>query len=145
MGVRCARWVVAATLFLVGACGDGAEDAGWWRPGAEATWQWQLQGAVNTGYDVDVYDVDLLETSPAVLDGLPPTAPATSGGGPELRAGAVAHGWDLGDVPRRRQPTGGGDRTPPRRVPERTVAGRPPRRRSGPGGGPARAGAGTEL
>jgi len=25
---------------------------------------------VNTGYDVDVYDVDLLETSPDVLDGL---------------------------------------------------------------------------
>ena len=70
VGVRGARWGVAATLFLVGACGDGAEHAGWWRPGAEATWQWQLQGAVNTGYDVDVYDVDLLETSPAVLDGL---------------------------------------------------------------------------
>jgi len=70
VGERCARWVVVATLVLVGACGDGAEDAGWWRPDAEAAWQWQLQGTVNSGYDVDVYDVDLLGTPPDVLDGL---------------------------------------------------------------------------
>ncbi|MGH9252604.1 MAG: endo alpha-1,4 polygalactosaminidase [Acidimicrobiales bacterium] len=70
MAVQCARRVAAAALCLVGACGDGAEHAGWWRPDAVTTWQWQLQGTVNTGYDVDVYDVDLLESSPEVLDGL---------------------------------------------------------------------------
>ncbi len=38
----------------------------WYRPGVETTWQWQLQvdsqGALNTSYEVDVYDLDLFET-----------------------------------------------------------------------------------
>jgi hypothetical protein len=72
VGARRTHRVAAALLSLLFpvACGDGGEDAGWWRPDSEATWQWQLQGTVNTGYDVDVYDVDLLETPPDVLDGL---------------------------------------------------------------------------
>jgi hypothetical protein len=73
VGARRTHRVAAATLsllFLVGACGDAGDDAGWWRPDATATWQWQLQGTVNTGYDVDVYDVDLFETAPEVLDAL---------------------------------------------------------------------------
>ena len=28
----------------------------------DVTWQWQLQGEVNTSYDVDVYDIDLFDT-----------------------------------------------------------------------------------
>jgi hypothetical protein len=32
--------------------------------GANSTWQWQLQGAINTSYDVDVYDIDLFDTDP---------------------------------------------------------------------------------
>lgn len=35
----------------------------WWRPADDITWQWQLQGPVNVSYDVDVYDVDLFDTS----------------------------------------------------------------------------------
>ncbi|MGQ0825729.1 MAG: endo alpha-1,4 polygalactosaminidase, partial [Actinomycetota bacterium] len=36
----------------------------------DATWQWQLQGEVNTDYDVDVYDIDLFDSPPAVIDAL---------------------------------------------------------------------------
>ena len=32
------------------------------RPALGARWQWQLLGTVNTGYDVDIYDVDLFDT-----------------------------------------------------------------------------------
>lgn len=39
----------------------------WTRPAADITWQWQLSGAVNAGYDVDLYDVDLWTTSDATL------------------------------------------------------------------------------
>lgn len=35
--------------------------------GPDSTWQWQLQGTINTGYDVDVYDIDLFDTDPAVI------------------------------------------------------------------------------
>jgi hypothetical protein len=68
-----ARWVqglAGVTLSLIGACGDSGDVGRWWHPGAAATWQWQLQGPVNTAYDVDVYDVDLLDTTPDVIDEL---------------------------------------------------------------------------
>ncbi len=38
------------------------------KPGT--SWQWQLSGRINTKYDVDVYDIDLVETSQAVIDEL---------------------------------------------------------------------------
>ncbi|RMF18190.1 MAG: endo alpha-1,4 polygalactosaminidase [Gammaproteobacteria bacterium] len=33
-------------------------------------WQWQLSGVLNTGYNVDLYDVDLFDTSEADIDAL---------------------------------------------------------------------------
>ncbi len=38
--------------------------------GIDATWNWQLNGILNTGYNVDVYDVDLFETSIATITSL---------------------------------------------------------------------------
>lgn len=43
-------------------------DGEWYRPTVETTWQWQLsirsgQTGINTSYDVDVYDIDLFDTS----------------------------------------------------------------------------------
>ncbi|MCC7293679.1 MAG: endo alpha-1,4 polygalactosaminidase [Phycisphaerales bacterium] len=46
-------------------------DGDWYRPGVEATWQWQLQpganGVINTDYDVDVYDIDLFDAPDEVI------------------------------------------------------------------------------
>jgi Glycoside-hydrolase family GH114/Calcineurin-like phosphoesterase len=39
-------------------------------PGRDTTWHWQLQGALDTSVDADLYDVDLFETSPRVIDEL---------------------------------------------------------------------------
>jgi len=39
----------------------------WYRPGAAVAWQWQLDGAINTSYSVDLYDVDLFDAPDAVL------------------------------------------------------------------------------
>ena len=36
--------------------------APWWRPAVGTTWQWQLGGAIDSSFDVDMYDVDLFET-----------------------------------------------------------------------------------
>lgn len=52
------------------ATGTPTGAGGWWRPSGDATWQWQLQGAINTGYDVDVYDVDLFDTDVALIEDL---------------------------------------------------------------------------
>lgn len=68
-------------VFALGGCGDnsggGSSSGGtaldpdvaaitggeWYRPAVGVTWQWQLQGALNTSYEVDIYDIDLFETS----------------------------------------------------------------------------------
>ncbi|MES9968418.1 MAG: endo alpha-1,4 polygalactosaminidase [Candidatus Thiodiazotropha sp.] len=42
----------------------------WYRPGVDTTWAWQLQGVLNTGYPVDLYDVDLFDTSAAQIASL---------------------------------------------------------------------------
>ena len=42
----------------------------WKRLSLQTTWQWQLQGMINTTYNADVYDVDLFETPDAVITGL---------------------------------------------------------------------------
>jgi len=51
-----------------GAGGNDGSSAGggdWWRPSPaeDLTWQWQINGKLDTGLDVDMYDVDLFDTS----------------------------------------------------------------------------------
>lgn len=40
-----------------------APATGWWRPDRTTSWQWQLNGTLNTRYDVAAYDIDLFDTS----------------------------------------------------------------------------------
>lgn len=42
----------------------------WYQPPVASQWQWQLQGELNLGYDVTLYDVDLFDTSRATIAGL---------------------------------------------------------------------------
>ena len=46
--------------------------ANWWSPKAtdHLSWQWQLQGRIRTRFHVDMYDVDLFDTSQSVIDEL---------------------------------------------------------------------------
>jgi hypothetical protein len=80
---------VAAALVLCAAllqaCGGGSSDAASghaaaaaqrkaattrWTPVASDTWQWQLQGKLNTSYDVKIYDIDLFNTDTATIQSL---------------------------------------------------------------------------
>ena len=36
----------------------------WYRPAADVTWQWQLDGPINTGYDVDMKRIESIGSSP---------------------------------------------------------------------------------
>ena len=47
-----------------------APDGVWWRPPPGTTWQWQLSGSIDTSYDVEMYDIDLFETPPQVIEQL---------------------------------------------------------------------------
>jgi len=42
----------------------------WFKPAVTTTWQWQLQGTVNTGYNVDLYDIDLFDSSASLITSL---------------------------------------------------------------------------
>ncbi|ADD68031.1 TM1410 hypothetical-related protein [Denitrovibrio acetiphilus DSM 12809] len=53
-----------------GSSGSGTAAGEIWQPEPGATWQIQLQGELNTSYDVQVYDIDLYDTPKAVIDDL---------------------------------------------------------------------------
>lgn len=53
-----------------GAGGGSATDGGWWAPAATVTWQWQLQGTIDTTVDAGVYDLDLFDAPQATIDTL---------------------------------------------------------------------------
>jgi hypothetical protein len=42
----------------------------WYQPSVLTSWQWQLDGALNTGFTADVYDIDLFDTSVASIQQL---------------------------------------------------------------------------
>lgn len=70
-------------MLLVG-CGNSSTDTtsnldintppvtggSWYQPDQSASWQLQLQGTVNTGYDVEIYDIDLFDTPEQTIDDL---------------------------------------------------------------------------
>jgi hypothetical protein len=72
------RAVVLAFCAAVAACGGGDADApgtapapnAKWVPAVSDTWQWQLNGTIDTRYSVTMYDIDLFNTPKATMDQL---------------------------------------------------------------------------
>lgn len=93
-GQRIARLATALVVGSLAACGGGGDDSGGsvvrvseattlsptattsvtnptrWMPSLTDTWQLQLQGTINTGYDAAVYDIDLFDTPQATINAL---------------------------------------------------------------------------
>ncbi len=42
----------------------------WYKPALSVSWQWQIQGDVNTTYQVDLYDIDLFDVSKEQIEAL---------------------------------------------------------------------------
>ena len=42
----------------------------WWQPAVNTSWQWQLGGEIDLSFEVDMYDLDLVETDPDLLQSL---------------------------------------------------------------------------
>ncbi|TBW49698.1 endo alpha-1,4 polygalactosaminidase [Marinobacter halodurans] len=42
----------------------------WYQPVPLVTWQWQLQGTVDTGYDVEIYDIDLFDSDVSLIQSI---------------------------------------------------------------------------
>jgi hypothetical protein len=45
-------------------------DNSWYKPNYKTSWQWQLSGTLNSNYDVDLYDIDLFDTSKEEIQSL---------------------------------------------------------------------------
>ncbi|QSI77806.1 endo alpha-1,4 polygalactosaminidase [Niveibacterium microcysteis] len=82
---RGASVLIGLALLALGACGGGGSDStapapsqpdpappvsGRWVPALSDTWQWQLNGSLNTSYVASVYDVDLFDTPQTTIDAL---------------------------------------------------------------------------
>lgn len=78
-GVKRVLWT-GLGLLMLGGCGGGgdastpvltpAPASSRWTPKLGDSWQWQLNGVLNTRYDVAIYDVDLFDTPPQTIDAL---------------------------------------------------------------------------
>jgi hypothetical protein len=49
---------------------SGTGAGSWYKPALNVSWQWQLTGSLNTGYDVELYDIDLFDSSVQTIAGL---------------------------------------------------------------------------
>lgn len=71
------------TVFLLFGCKNEFDpnvppvtEGSWSKPAVGSTWQWQLQSAsptgyvINTSYDVDIYDIDLFDSSDFLIQSL---------------------------------------------------------------------------
>lgn len=75
-------WLTALPVLLFIGCADGGEpgerapasnldpnvapltEGGWYRPGVDTSWQWQIKGTLDTSLDVELYDIDLFDNRP---------------------------------------------------------------------------------
>lgn len=55
-------------VFLL--CAANTSLAAIWHPAPGTRWQWQLSGSIDTSFDVQMYDIDLFETSQALINRL---------------------------------------------------------------------------
>jgi len=66
IGVKNTTLILLSSLIL--GCGSSEDKPK--IPVPKVTWQWQLQGDINTSYDVDMYDIDLFNTKQEIIDDL---------------------------------------------------------------------------
>ena len=76
-------------LLLLNACNDDGEplrsnisldpnvppisNGNWYQPSVLVSWQWQLKGTINTAYSVEIYDIDLFDSSTTLIQQLQST------------------------------------------------------------------------
>lgn len=70
MSKRSAVYYITLVCAVLCGAAASADAPAWWQPAPGTTWQWQLNGAIDTSYDVTMYDIDLFEAPQDVIDGL---------------------------------------------------------------------------
>jgi len=53
-----------------GSSGRVCPAGSWWAPAPQTTWQWQLTGTIDQSFNVQMYDIDLFDATPAIISSL---------------------------------------------------------------------------
>lgn len=61
------RALFVTILLILNMLSTSLANPQWLVPPVNTSWQWQLQGDINTTYEVDLYDIDLFDTPDAVI------------------------------------------------------------------------------
>jgi len=76
MIIKNSVWIVISAL-LIGCGGSSSsiknseeEKLSWYKPSKDTTWQWQLTGDIDTSYEVDLYDIDLFDSTEDTIDAI---------------------------------------------------------------------------
>jgi hypothetical protein len=70
-GAGWAQNEIFADGFESGNVSSWGKSRGWiWRPAPGTSWQWQLTDPIDTSVEVEMYDIDLVDTPQGVIDGL---------------------------------------------------------------------------
>ena len=59
-----------AAIFFLGCDATSNPEKNWYKPNIDTSWQWQLQGKLNTTYNVELYDIDLFDTNASTIEAL---------------------------------------------------------------------------
>jgi len=78
--------ILTLTLFFLVGCGNSSSQnttinlfdstvkpvttGSWYKPDVDTSWQWQLQGNLNTSYNVELYDIDLFDSNRTLIQSL---------------------------------------------------------------------------
>lgn len=62
--------VISILLVFIPSAQIAADKPEIWHPEPGTTWQWQLQGEINTSWDVEMYNIDLFDASLEVIEQL---------------------------------------------------------------------------
>ncbi len=69
-------YLIFTILLLVSGCGSSGSSVpkntsnSWYIPTPSTSWQWQLLGTINTAYNVEIYDIDLFDSSKTLIQQL---------------------------------------------------------------------------
>ena len=66
-------FLLLSAMLVISGCGSSSsseKELSWYQPSKGISWQWQLQGDINSGYDVDLYDIDLFDTDSSTIASL---------------------------------------------------------------------------
>jgi hypothetical protein len=66
------EWLITEDSYTTPTTSPGKDDK-WYKPSVSVTWQWQLSETINSSYSVEIFDIDLFDSSANLIQQLQAT------------------------------------------------------------------------